>query len=445
MKNIVFYLGVCFFVSLVGMDIEIPRVQKSKIVIFTSGGGAGHTSATKALHEYLENDYTLKDANMLVDVLSNLDVLRKITTGDFCSNMLSAFGSLYEAHAPLPIGPVTIPSYDLPEYANPYNCEKLYNDLLIHNQHFLIRALSMIKPLVDTFQHPAIAQAIDTYIEREKPAMIISVIPLYNYILAESAAKRGIPFWVIPTDFDATMFVEKLAPFSGKKCFVNISLEDPIVAGICKKAGLQEAQYTYSGFPVRKQFMQRYDTNLIKKSKNIDSSKKVIMVMLGGQGAVEMPILAFKLSQIKRRQDIHFLFCIGGASVKDALQIIIDKNGMNASIIPSTPNIAPLMAISDFIITKSGGQTVAEAICMKLPLILDARHKALPWEELNRTFVLEKKIGALVYSADMMVEQVEKILDNPQVLNIWKNNLKTLPIVDPSVAIKKTVDTLFTP
>lgn len=76
-------------------------------------------------------------------------------------------------------------------------------------------------------------------------------------------------------------------------------------------------------------------------------------------------------------------------------------------------------------------------------MILDGRHKALPWEALNRTFVVEKKIGTLVHTADMMVQQVEIILNNPQILSTWENNMRKLPFVDPSIEIKKTVDTML--
>lgn len=380
--------------TLFGADVQ----KKPKILILTSAGGRGHTSAAEALHEYLGTQYDVKDVNLLNDILGSLDVVKKAS---------EAFG------------------------IKNFGYEDLYNKLLVGSETTkeFIGPLNAIGSLYLSEQNEKVFKLIETYLRAEKPDLIISVVPLYNNMALQVAQQLKIPLWIIPVDFDATKFVENMGPVKPYECFINISITDPLVVRTLAKGLERDCIPTYVGMPVRKQFLKKYDRSLIKRWLNISNDKTVIMVMLGGRGSNEMIDVAEQLAQVKG--NVHFLFCIGSADIKQSLRDIIRKNGMSAHVIGFTKKIAQFMAISDLLITKSGGQTVAEALYMQLPMLLDVRSKALSWEELNRTLVLERQLGADVRNIKQYAPMVQQIVDDPRQLKRWKANFQKMNLKNP--------------
>jgi processive 1,2-diacylglycerol beta-glucosyltransferase len=379
--------------------------EKKKIVIFTSSGGRGHISATEAIQEYLGDAYEIKVVYPVREILQELDFIHKITGGS-------------------------------------YNAEDMYNTFLARKQIGMVKTMVYAGQFFMTLQRRTMERLIDAYVESEAPDMIISVMPNVNGATYTVANKRKIPLWIIPTDFDLSGFLFHIYKPQSEQFFVNYPLADSMVINTTRQARLKPSQSTYVGMPVRTQFLKEYNVAAIKEKFGIQQGKPVIMVMMGGRGAKAIEKLAAQLVQLET--PVHLLLCIGKQTeVKDAIAAFEPAPGVTLSIIEFTPHIAELMAISDLFVTKSGGQSVSEALYMGLPMLLDATDQALDWEQLNRKLVEKRGFGTLVKRLNKLVPTVKAILDNPAQLAEWKTNIQSLHLPNPCTGIRNQVTQLI--
>jgi len=381
------------------------RSERKKILIFTSSGGRGHTSATEAIQEYLGDRYEVKPVYVLHEVLQEIDFIHKITGGS-------------------------------------YYAEEMYNYFLAHKQIGLVKAMVYAGHVFLNLRRRAVERILDAYIESEAPDMIISVMPTINGMTQTIIHKRAIPFWLIPTDFDASGFLFQLYKPQSDLFFINCALQDEMVERTFKPARLKPTQFTFIGMPVRQQFLKQYDKASVKQKYNVPDHKPVIMVMMGGRGAQAIEKLAEQL--VKLQTPVHLLLCIGKQTeVKESLLLLEPAPGITLSIIEFTPHIAELMAISDLFVTKSGGQSISEALYMGLPMLVDATDQAIDWELLNRKIVEKRGFGVLVKRLHKLVPMVQKILDNPMQLAEWKANIKALNLPNPRNGVRDQIQKLI--
>ena len=385
--------------------IAPARSERKKVIVFTSSGGRGHTSATEAIEEYLGNSYEVKPVYVLREVLQEIDFIHKVTGGSYYS-------------------------------------EEMYNYFLAHKQVGLVKTMVYAGHVFLNLRRRAVERMIDAYIESETPDMIISVMPTVNGMTQSVTNKHNIPFWIIPTDFDASGFFFQLYKPQSDRFFINCALQDEIVKRTFKPARIKPSQFTYIGMPVREQFLKQYNVASIKQKYNVPTSKPVIMVMMGGRGAQAIERLAAQL--VKLTTPAHLLLCIGKqADVIDSIAALQKAPGITLSIIEFTPHIAELMAISDLFVTKSGGQSISEALYMGLPMLVDATDQAIEWELLNRKVVEKRGFGALVKRMHKLVPMVQEILDNPAQLAEWKANIQNLNLPNPRDGVRNQVRTLI--
>lgn len=381
--------------------IKAAPTERKKILLFTSSGGRGHISAAEAIQEYLGDRYEVKTVFALREILHEIDFIYNVTGGTYYS-------------------------------------EEMYNYFLARKQVGLVKTMVYAGYVFMSLQKRNIERLLERYIEAENPAMIISVMPTIDGATQMIAQKHKIPFWVIPTDFDASEFLFQLHKPTSNLFFMNCPLRDEIVERTFKPAHIRASQFTSIGMPVREQFLKQYDVATVKHKYNIPAGKPVIMVMMGGRGAKAMKKLAAQLMELET--PAHLLLCIGKqADVKAALEQMEPTPNISFSIIEFTPDIAELMAISDLFVTKSGGQSVSEALYMGLPMLVDATDQALDWEQLNRKLVEKRGFGRMIKRLSKLVPIVQEILDNPAQLAEWKANIKALKLPNPRDGVRNQV------
>jgi processive 1,2-diacylglycerol beta-glucosyltransferase len=381
--------------------VKPEPTERKKILLFTSSGGRGHISAAEAIQEYLGDRYEVKTVFVLREVLHEIDFVYNITGGTYYS-------------------------------------EEMYNYFLARKQVGLVKTMVYAGYVFMSLQRRNIERLIERYIESEDPTMIISVMPTIDGATQTIAQKRKIPFWVIPTDFDASEFLFQLHKPTSNLFFINCPLRDEMVEKTFKPARIRASQFTYIGMPVREQFLKSYDIAAVKQKYNVPADKPIIMVMMGGRGAKAMKKLATQLIELET--PAHLLLCIGKqADVKAAIEQMELTPDITISIIEFTPDIAELMAISDLFVTKSGGQSVSEALYMGLPMLVDATDQALDWEQLNRKLVEKRGFGKMVKRLSKLVPMVQEILDNPAQLAEWKTNIKALQLPNPREGVRNQV------
>ena len=86
------------------------------------------------------------------------------------------------------------------------------------------------------------------------------------------------------------------------------------------------------------------------------------------------------------------------------------------------------MAVSDLLISKPGPGTIAEAIQMKLPVLVDDSSSSLHWEKINQEIVSCYSIGEVAKQGDDFYYQVKKYLYDKRVRREVKNNFQSIPV-----------------
>lgn len=372
-------------------------------MIFTSSGGYGHISATEALTEYLSPKYHVSQVYVLEEVLGTIDFIYYLTFGKF-------------------------------------SAESLYNYCITRKWFRLLNLMLSSGYFYFWLFDNKVTSLLRNYIMQQKPDMIISVTPMINGSTLKVCKELNIPLLVIPTDFDATTFINQLHEPDYDKFFFNLVFPNEFgIEQTIEPAKIPQKSVISLGFPLKPSFYVAHNKSLIRNKFKIPNDKTVIMLLMGGQGAQATVDFARQLAQLQ--ENVHLLLCVGKREgVRNQIKQVEFNDGISVSVISFTPQIADLMSVTDLIITKSGSVTVHEALFMRLPMILDATTSVLPWEQFNHTFVEKKELGASLKKLSDLVPLVHDLLRNPKKLQRWQDNLQKIEHTDAPQEICAFVD-----
>ncbi len=379
--------------------------MKKTIIIFTSSGGNGHISATKALQSYLSDEYEIKPVFIFEEVFKNIDPISIISFGRSCGE-------------------------DMYNFFLRRRWFKILNFIYdFGNWYFSTRIKSMIA-------------LTNNYLATHKPDLIISVIPVVNDVILEAAQRNNIPFLLIPTDFDVTSFVSGIKAPSYPKFIANLASDDPLVKATITSAHINPEQTTVMGLPMRKDFFEPKDKEILKKQFGVETGKPVIVLMMGGQG--NNGILAFSEQIAKLPIPAHVIICIGrNSEIKETIKKINFAPHISITVLGFTERISDLLAMADLLITKSGSVSFAEGITMNIPMILDATATLLYWESLNHILLTAHEWGISLKHTRDLNAAILTILGNPAQYQKIKHNLETFGKHRLDLEIKPVIEKLL--
>jgi processive 1,2-diacylglycerol beta-glucosyltransferase len=380
--------------------------KRPEILILTSPGGYGHQAAAAALTEYLQGGYDITSVNFIQEVLGSIDFVHTFTCGQFYS-------------------------------------EQFYNYCLVNRYIWLVQAMVWLGLLVFKARYATIRQLVYDYLIKQEPDLIISVMPVINGVVLDVAQELGIPFWVIPTDLDPTVFIQQIdAPTYEYFCF-NVPYDLPSLQKQVESASIPDDNITCAGFPVRQQFLADYDRSLLKQVHQVPSDRPVLMLMMGGLGVRDIIAVTKELLEIP--VPVHCLICIGkNEELRPKIEKIVATSPLlSCSIIGFTSTIAPFMAMADILITKSGGVSVNEGLYMGVPMIIDGSSRAPQWEYFNRSFVEDSGCGVVLRKKGDLHKVVTRLLSNPDLLDQMKETIQKVPKMNPQLEVCRTVEELL--
>ncbi|TET06783.1 hypothetical protein E3J79_00885 [Candidatus Dependentiae bacterium] len=356
-----------------------------KVLILTSTGGGGHISVSNALNTYLCSTYDVKEVLVFKHILKSLD----------------PFMSFIFAHI---------------------NGENIYNYLIRKKWYFLANLLYNFGEHYFAFRSNKIGKILDTYFIKEKPDLVISVIPIINQDILLATKKLNIPFLLIPTDLDTTTFLYRLNGSNHPNFKLSLAFDDEDIHRITKQASISQNQITINGFPLRTDFFKDKNKAQIHKKFNIPDDKPVILLLMGTQGSNNMSRFVKELAMLTT--PTHLICCIGkNKAISPLISTIPLPDHISLSIIEFTQQISDLMDISDLIITKSGSVSVCETIYSNIPPMLDATSTILRWEQFNHHFITKHQLGGIISGKTSIAKQVEMVLSNKELLTTFRNNL----------------------
>lgn len=378
-----------------------------KIIIFTSAGGGGHMSASKALKTYLKNDYEIVQCQLIAEVLKSFDPIFLATRGKYAG-------------------------------------EATYNAITPYKQWWLLNLIYLFGRLYFLpFEH-FMRKCIIQYLKDTNANMVISVIPMFSKITLQACKELDIPFLLMPTDLDIRAFTYNIHYPTYKKFHLSLIFDDPSIKENAYRKGVNDHCISYNGFPLRQEFYEHKDPVALRAAMGIPQDKPVIMILMGSQGADNLEQYVKSLQELT--MPAHLLVCIGKyQAIKERLNAIKLAPGITMDIIEETNRISDYMAASNLFITKSGSASFCEAIHMRIPMVIDATSSALIWEKFNHKFTIKNGLGMVMKKYSQLVPYVQEFFQNPNMSREIKHNLNLIRSQDTPEKVRTRVARMLRP
>lgn len=251
----------------------------------------------------------------------------------------------------------------------------------------------------------------------EKPDIIIGTHPLSVNLVTNLKRKNliNIPFISVVTDF--------MVHYS----YIEDLVDSYITASEASKEYLQargvnkDIIFPY-GIPISPIFFQESAEVIEVKDKEFFN----ILLMGGSMGLDNISQVLKEL--IKNKNKLRITVVCGNNQILKTklLSNYSNKDLPNKKlhILGFTNDISSIMDYSDIIISKPGGLTVTESIAKVLPIIIPF---AIPGQEVLNTGFLTNE-GCAIYVKDIhdINSNVNLLLENPDVLNNMKENIRKI-------------------
>lgn len=308
--------------------------------------------------------------------------------------------------------------------------EDLYNKALAKGWTLGSTILLPIMHGVIRMYHPAQVKLLTEYWKKQRPDMVVSLVPNFNRALFESlgAAVPGVPLVTILTDFadyPPHFWMEKQNQYL--ICGTEKALQQ------ARQLGYNPAHiYKTSGMILRPQFYekQEMDRAAERKALGLDPQLPTGMVLFGGEGSSVMANIAERLGNSSEPMQL-IMICGKNEAVRKKIQNMPTRNKIFTE--GFTKRIPYYMGLSDFFVGKPGPGSISEALRMGLPVIVERNSWTLPQERYNADWVVEQKVGVVLdnfrsieptvrellakRALDLMKEYIAK-LDNQAVFEI---------------------------
>jgi hypothetical protein len=345
-------------------------MKRIALVYFDAGGG--HRNATMALDAAIQQSHLPWEVQLvnLQELLDSIDFIRRYTG---------------------------------------LRMQDVYNRMLQNGWTLGSTQLMRVLQGVIRIYHPKTVRLLKEYWRGLKPDLVVSLIPHFNRALCESVRGScpGTPFVTILTDiadYPPHFWIERQEQFL--ICGSERAVEQARELGhsnerIFRTSGMILNPRFYNYSPI--------DRAAERIKARLDTTRMTGLVLFGGQGARK------KMLEIDRR--------LSESGIEIQLILICGKNErlleeLRAQVrtIPRlvegfTTKMPYYMQLADFFIGKPGPGSIAEALAMHLPVIVENNAWTLPQERYNTEWVREKEVGLVVRNFSTVVDAVAQLLE----------------------------------
>jgi processive 1,2-diacylglycerol beta-glucosyltransferase len=345
-----------------------------KVLIFTAATGGGHNEAASSLEkEFIKNGYEVKKVDILKEINKMLDILISDSYRILASKLPKFYGSLYE------ISNKEITNKFITKSFTKIARQKVFHIILEENPNLIIGT----------------------------HAFTVSVI---GYLKANKLI--NIPFISVVTDYEA------------HQTYIDNNVDAYITGSIhtsktLEKYGIERDRIYPYGIPIKREFFSSFNTEEFKKE------HFQILLMAGSLGLKNIKKALKSIITLQRNFNI-VVVCGNNNELKKSIEktyVDLINNG-KITLYGFTKEIPYLMETSNVIITKPGGLTVSEAIAKKLPMIVPYY---IPGQEKeNLDFLVKQDVAIYVNEESNISKIIERIMDNPEILESMKSNMTKL-------------------
>jgi hypothetical protein len=345
-------------------------MRRIALVYFDAGGG--HRNAAMALEQVIQQSKFPWDVHLvnLQEILDSIDIVRQVTG---------------------------------------LRIQDTYNRMLQNGWTLGSPQLMRVLQGVIWLYHRKTVRLLEGFWREFRPDLVASLVPHFNRALCESLrdACPGKPFLTILTDiadYPPHFWIERQEQFliCGSERAVKQARElGHADDRIFRTSGMILNPRFYNYSPV--------DRAAERVKVGLEAERTTALVLFGGQGARK------KMLEIDRRLSESGLpiqlILICGKNERLRNELRAETHAMPRLIEGFTTNVPYYMQMADFFIGKPGPGSIAEALAMGLPVIIERNAWTLPQERYNAVWVKEKQVGLVLSNFDTVVEAVIKLLD----------------------------------
>jgi Glycosyltransferase family 28 C-terminal domain len=268
--------------------------------------------------------------------------------------------------------------------------------------------MRMLQALIWAY-HGKTVRLLESYWRETKPDMVVSLIPHFNRALCDSLrnACPGKPFVTILTDiadYPPHFWIERQEQFliCGSERAVQQARElGHSAERIFQTSGMILNPRFYNYSPI--------DREVERLKHGLEAARVTVLVLFGGQGArKKMLDIDARLSESGLPIQL-ILIC--GKNERLQAELRAQVRPMPRLIEGFTTNVPYYMQLADCFVGKPGPGSIAEALEMGLPIIVERNAWTLPQERYNAVWVREKEVGLVVKNFDHIVDVVEQLLE----------------------------------
>ncbi|MBI1976862.1 MAG: UDP-N-acetylglucosamine 2-epimerase [Candidatus Omnitrophica bacterium] len=356
--------------------------MKKRILIIHASAGAGHRKAAESIHHAFE---TLPHGEYSVELVNALD----LTNNFFKKSYERSY--LWMITRTAWLWGVGYYWFDVPW------------------MKFPVRVFRRVMNGINT-------GSLRRYLERERYDVIISTHFLATEVVNDLKRRKRVHARLITVVTDL-----------GAHVFWILPEVDYYVAGVeatrldLEKRGIGKEKIKVMGIPVRESFARSKEPKKLREQMGLKEGVFTSLLIGGGAGVGPIEKIVEQLSSLPIQ-----LLIVCGQNEALYRQLVQRSLTATAALKPLgyVNNVDELMAVSDCVITKSGGLTVSEALASDLPLIII---DPIPGQERkNCEIIVRGGAGIEAKNSQQVLRAVQDFMWHPEKLQKMREKAKEL-------------------
>lgn len=211
-----------------------------------------------------------------------------------------------------------------------------------------------------------------------------------------------VPLAVVITDFTVHPFW--VAHEIDQYIVATDRMREDLIAG-----GIVPDRIAVLGIPIDPMFGTSYNKDELKVKFGLREELITVLVMGGGWGLGRLDKVVDELIKIKYPVQ---LLVVTGSNESLYQKLIKKRYAVSVHIYGRVKNINELMAVSDLIVTKPGGVTIAELLATGLPVVL---WDVIPGqEEVNSEYLVDAGVAWKGSGINDVTELVNELVSSPE-------------------------------
>lgn len=236
-----------------------------------------------------------------------------------------------------------------------------------------------------------------------------------------------VSYWKKHHKFPQARNLAVLTDYSGHRFWVHPTVERYYVAteevgAYIKSQGVNPGIIKPFGIPISQRFLKKYDRTQMRIKYQLAPDRPTVLMIVDG---IEKIFLTKMFRQLPHLGFPIQGFVIAGLPKTRALVAEALKNSPHKlKVIDRVPNLEEYYALSDVLVSKPGGLTIAETTAMGLPLMIV--NPIMGQEETNRNFMLEQGAALNVEIPDLLAYKLNLFFQDAAKRAALKQNITRL-------------------